>query len=237
MDARPQYVDFALMDECKTVANAPSTETITGEHFAPLIPSLASRWENERKTELIDALRKTLGKVADSPDPLNLAVAIFPCTRCDQKLFPFFRYPAVLGHPCGHSRGSDPYGFDLDFDLDLYEFGLDDGVDVYRTTATTTKPNPHEFFPETKKVLPFELKNMSSRSRSGVERALKNMYRIVKTLGLDPMRATFEELMSCEARLRCGACAMKEGDRPDEVFAWEAAVSGGLSSGGVGNGC
>lgn len=64
MDCRPEYVDLALMEECKTMADVPADQTVTREDFACIVPTLAAPWEQERKDKLLAALSKCIPPVA-----------------------------------------------------------------------------------------------------------------------------------------------------------------------------
>ncbi|KAI0794302.1 hypothetical protein C8Q74DRAFT_568686 [Fomes fomentarius] len=229
MDCRPEYVDLALMEECRAIADVLADQTVTREDFAAIVPMLAARWEQERKNELLAALSKYIPPVADDVDPLNLAFAIFPCTHCSSRsTFPFFHYPAVLAHQCAHSRHGmdlwlDPDGFDIEYDGDDVLFVQ--AADVYKTAAITPDADPDRFYPA--KRIPFALKNMLNRD-SALARAVRNLRNIVKALGLDPACATVEELRKCKARVQCVHCRRFQaeglGDDGNKVYTWEAAL-------------
>lgn len=230
MDCRPEYVDLALMEECKAMADVPADQTVTREDFACIVPTLAARWEQERKDELLAALSKCIPPVAIDVDPLYLACAIFPCTHCSSRnVFPFFHYPAVLAHQCAHSRHGmdlwlDPDDFDIEYDGDDARFVQ--AADVYKMAAITPDPDPDRFYPA--KRIPFALKNMLNRD-SALARAVRNLRNILKALGLDPACATVAELRECKARVQCVHCQRFQaeglGDDGNKVYTWEAAVS------------
>ncbi|KAI0741390.1 hypothetical protein C8Q80DRAFT_1194171 [Daedaleopsis nitida] len=228
MECRPDYVDIALMTECKAIADAPGSVTVTREDFAAVVPGLAVQWEEELRARLSKAILRYLEPPpAQETDPLSLAVALFPCARCDRgERFSFFRYPAVLGHPCART-GSD--WFDIDID---YAFVREKPVDVYRRAVVTREPDMD--YPV--KRYPFALTNMACElADHPLGRAVQNMSAIVSTLGLDPKRATFEDLQNCEGRLQCYSCTMYQatfsGNGQGKTFTWEAALAHSFSKG------
>ncbi len=84
----------------------------------------------ECKKELTEAVIAHLAAPPpDDVDVLSLGIAISPCTRCKDvrknsfmsatpslsQYHAFYRYPAVLGHPCNH----DAYNFNETHNKDL----------------------------------------------------------------------------------------------------------------------
>ncbi|RDX50896.1 hypothetical protein OH76DRAFT_1481957 [Lentinus brumalis] len=216
MDCRPGYVDLAMMDECKAIADAPGSQTVTREDFAAIMPDLASLWEEKRKQELGEAIRKCFGSLGEEVEPLALAIAVFPCTLCSRGTQPlaFYHYPDVLAHPCGRMHG------------DMRMFFEGGGVEwdqaVYNNAVCRTFAND----PYSKCRFPFALKNMC-RSDAILQRTLKNMRGIVEALGLDPARAAVDELRMCEGRVRCVQCSTSQTateDHQDMVYTWDAAL-------------
>ncbi len=111
MDYHPDSVDLPLMGECRAIADVPADQAVTQEDFARIVPELAARWEQERKKELTEAVIAHLpAPPPDGVDVLGLGIAIFPCSECtfadhiESRRDAFYRYPAILSHPCAHAR-------------------------------------------------------------------------------------------------------------------------------------
>ncbi|RPD76285.1 hypothetical protein L226DRAFT_533396 [Lentinus tigrinus ALCF2SS1-7] len=214
MDCRPDDVDFAMMDECKAVADAPTSATVTREDFADIIPNIASRWEEQRKIEHREAIRKCIGSIAEDAESLTLAVAIFPCVMCSRGTQPlaFYHWPDVLAHPCGRMRGN------------VFMFIEGGAIDweqaVYNVAACRNDSSYWNC------RFPYALKNLYG-SEANLERAVKNMRGIVEALGLDPEHATVDDLRKCEGRVRCVQCSSHDlmEDCQDMVYTWEAAFA------------
>ena len=61
MDIRPPYIEFALMKECRVLAQATLTRKITSDDFSAIIPGLADRWFAEKADMLDHAYRRIYG--------------------------------------------------------------------------------------------------------------------------------------------------------------------------------
>ncbi|KAI0753828.1 hypothetical protein C8Q74DRAFT_1222360 [Fomes fomentarius] len=227
MDYHPNHVDLAFMEECRAIADVPTDKSVTQEDFAPLIPELGARWERECKKGLTEAVIAHLpAPLPDDVDVLGLGISVFACMRCtlararhSPRPHAFYRYPAVLGHPCTHyfsSKNAD-----------------NENMEVYPTLVTMrpteeVKGNRYPF----------------SVSQVDLGSTMLSLRNIMETMGLDPLRTTAEELQACSARLRCRWCEVETARRSDHdigcvssssssersrtviatIYSWEAAL-------------
>ena len=205
MDIRPPCIEFALMKECRALAEAPSTRTITSNDFLAIIPTLAARWLAEKADMLRSQLRTLLKPSPQVKDPLELAVAVWVCKHCKARL----RFPAVLAHPCAYQRPSSEVS-----SYPWLEYIGCARADYVHTAASLTQRRDKN---GTLSVA-FDTVNFVHDVRDVV----KTLSHIVRTLGLDPACALATDLDKCEARLYCQRC-LRDGLR--RAYAWEAAVS------------
>ncbi|KAL1944831.1 hypothetical protein VTO73DRAFT_2451 [Trametes versicolor] len=107
MDCRPQHINLAFIPECRAIVDVPTSETVTADHFAGIVPALAQTWDADRKKDLTEYLLPHLGDIAADVDPLALAIASFTFSAHVTCSAPIrtMRYPAILKHRC--SRGND----------------------------------------------------------------------------------------------------------------------------------
>lgn len=218
MEYRPRSIDFAFTKKCKSLLNSPTARAVTTADFAPLVPALAAAWEDNLTEKLAGILRNVLPfAVPADVDVFTLAVAFFGC-QCsveqgiagNNRVDPLdaMRYPAILGHCC------------------LRNYNLIDDLphsDAYSQAAMEV---PIEWQ---------EMHNMShdQQAPSSVTNVsftldvVREACAVVSALGLDPERATIEELRQCDAiRLRCVKCTDGgAGDGKVRAYTWEAAVS------------
>ncbi|KAM5534520.1 hypothetical protein V8D89_011852 [Ganoderma adspersum] len=217
MDVRPNYIEFALMDKCKALADAPVARTVTSEDFLAILPELHKKWHTSAKTRLVKAVQKNLRAPSISvttPDPLNLAITVFVCAHCSP--FACMRYPAVLAHACGYTRDDDD---------DDYPWEDPDeppkASEVYASTAKKLHVNEDDY-EELEARERFSLSKVVGPEDSYAREVLKPMCTMVRALGLDPATTTTADLEACGARLRCTTCAAK--GKPDVIYGWEAAL-------------
>ncbi|OJT02469.1 hypothetical protein TRAPUB_7036 [Trametes pubescens] len=226
MDCRPQYIDLAFMPECRALLDVPVTETVTAEQVAAVVPALATCWHTEWKTRFADYIRPYLGDIAPEADPLELAIALFD-TGCQAPLTSM-QYPDLLVHkcydtPCGRSIRRDREVFEQD--------------DAYTRTAKTLKLSANQWqeFEDKAGYLtvygatPFGISLAPPSDTTPYARQLRRvnaMRRVVAALGLDPARATFDDLDRCGVWLRCATCEAKDGTGARQPWQWEGAVSG-----------
>lgn len=226
MDCRPQYIDFAFTPEVRAIAELPMSDTVTVEQFAALVPALAERWEADRRKELSAYLRRHLGKVAAGVDRLALAIAVFktqPGLSCGTSIA-LMRYPAILAHAHHHSDVSCVRGATC---KDAAAFRRQD---VYTRTVQSLTWRKYEFehldeHPDWKVYVPtpFHLDRLVRGATAGD--VVEGMRRIVTALGLDPARATFDDLEQCDVWLRCVTCEMDEPHETIWARSWRSAVS------------
>ncbi|KAM5534514.1 hypothetical protein V8D89_011846 [Ganoderma adspersum] len=217
MDVRPNYIEFALMDKCKALADAPVEQTVTREDFLAIMPELRKKWLTSAKTELANEVKqhlRTLSVSVTTRNPLTLAVAIFVCAHC--RPFACMRFPAVLAHACGYT--DDP---DSDSWEDLDE--MPKGSELYAFTARMLHVDKDDYHTDWEAREPFSLSKVVGREDSYIHEVLKPMCAIVRALGLDPATATAADLEACDVRLRCATCAAE--GRPEQVYGWDAALS------------
>ncbi|KAI0766119.1 hypothetical protein BD413DRAFT_155233 [Trametes elegans] len=199
MEARPHYIDFAYSEECRTLLDAPGSDEVAPAAFAQVVPTLTERWEAEQKRELTAALEKVLPfPVPEGVDVLALAVAIIPC-QCAPQLSHWYRadntcpvrWPALLGHWCMRKH---PSVADLRLD-DIYT----------RSVMRAWTDTGRALEDETQWRVPFDV--TAAFPAYTTRRAIKQACNIIEALGLDPARATIEDIQKCEnKRLRCLKC-------------------------------
>lgn len=221
MEFRPQYIDFAFTPECRAIVDVATSETVTADQFAAVLPALAEKWHADRRAEFTAYLLPHLGDIAPDVDPLALAISVFQDSRSCYGPSGLMRYPAVLAHNSGcdncfrmdRSRTTEEY-----LAHDLYtrttkslawtaeQFSTLQSIDEYAATH-----------------VPFNL-----RSLAGPEEArelVDIVRRVVAALGLDPARATVDELERCGVWLRCTSCETRSPKDEIKAMSWSAAVS------------
>ncbi len=202
MECRPRAVDLAEEPEIRALGEASTADNVTRDAFAGVLASIIPCWEKKQKAGLTKIIRPHLGikRMPRGIDPLDLAITVF---YWDQYLpdgrSPALHYPDMLGRDC---MRSDPgYAWT---DTEVAE---DDGwARIARRRSE----------------VPFNLRNL--RHRRGLGVGVEWMCAIVTALGLDPNRATYDELQSCDARVRCLDCVKLR--KEDRIYSWQAAVRG-----------
>ncbi|KAI0629729.1 hypothetical protein C8Q77DRAFT_1138114 [Trametes polyzona] len=218
MDCRPHPIDFALEPKCRAIMDAPVSETVTVEQFAPLIPGMASKWEADRRQALLDYILPHLGEVAAGVDPLQLAISCFMAecpwywlkTWADDEPM---RYPDILALDRGRDKGRTLRAKHAPYtrpeDEDDYTYAV--------KTLHWNDPEPLESprFDNEYQV-PHNLANLVAPD---LAKLLVDSFRsIVSALGFDPARATFDDVQQCGKWLRCMTC---EREHPEaSVTAW-----------------
>ncbi|OJT02474.1 hypothetical protein TRAPUB_7041 [Trametes pubescens] len=220
MDCRPQYIDLAFMPECRALLDVPVTETVTAEQVATVIPVLATRWQTEWKTRFTDYIRPYLGDIAPDADPLELAIASFGCDMECRATLSSMRYPNLLVHNCVRSVRR------LREELER--------EDVYTRTAKTLTWSSQQWQAyEAKTQSMFAVSSpfciaLPPATRVPVRAQLQrvdSMRRVVSALGLDPARATFDDLDRChDVWLQCVTCETRDRTRPRVMLRWEGAT-------------
>lgn len=224
MNCRPTYVDFAFMPECRAIVDVPVSETVALEQFTAVVPALvAEKWDADRRRELTAYLRPYLGEIAPDVDPLSLAIAVFkvkPEITCFVDIG-LMRYPNVFTHDCR---------FQTCFHGACITSEAFCKKDTYTRTVQSLEWSWHQFKHLEKSphldvdiATPFHLDGLAGRA--GAFSAVSSMRQIVSALGLDPARATFDDLERHDVWLRCVTC---ETDRPNDciwAISWRDAVS------------
>ncbi len=157
-------------------------------------------------------------------DVFELRIGYYPCSHCkfprhsQSRPHAFYRYPAILGHPC--MRLKDNYGFDSTHNKNM---------EVY-PTLTTMRPMEPEEAENDQRWFPFAL------SPVDLDATVRFLWVIMQAMRLDPSRTTGEELQASPARLRCLWChsvrtryaSERNGVMPpagmSNIYSWEAAV-------------
>ncbi|KAI1790226.1 hypothetical protein LXA43DRAFT_891288 [Ganoderma leucocontextum] len=195
MDCRPLALDLALQADLEPVANAPSSEIVTKETFATIVPQVVNSWQAEQQQLLRSLLGRFITRVPRGVDMLDLAIAIVYTSSFPSAAVRAMRYPYLLTRPSfRHTSSCDRDGSDF----------------TYSHYAVPARPNSW--------TGPCDLKSLELKP---VEVGIKWMRNIVTKLGLKPDTATFSDLEQCEARLRCLKCA--EAGAAESAYTWETA--------------
>ncbi|EIW59875.1 uncharacterized protein TRAVEDRAFT_47177 [Trametes versicolor FP-101664 SS1] len=206
MDCRPRCIDFAFRPECRAILDVPTSETVTLDQFTTVIPTLAEKWDADRRKELLKYIRPHLGKVAPDVDPLSLAIAVFRLKNLDKSCYVDIgrmHYPTIFTHDCSFSncfRGAKLKNAEAFRQEETYtrtvqslEWGS------YEHGKLVERPDDAVYLDG-----PFHLNELAGRSEAAC--AVQCMRRIVSALGLDPERATFDDLERSDVWLRCVTC-------------------------------
>ncbi|KAI0644904.1 hypothetical protein C8Q79DRAFT_912592, partial [Trametes meyenii] len=214
MDCRPKAIDFVFIPECGAILDLPTTQVVTAADFASLVPQMAAQWDAQQRAELTEHLRPHLGDIADDVDPLALAIAVFEHKGWSEDIASCaLRHPTAFLHNCGCSWFRERRTTKAELDK----------ADLYTRTVMTLDWTESHFMSLGVDAtwalvqIPFRLaERLAPRSNAGAPVA--QMRKIVVALGLDPTRATFEELRACEGALRCATC--EEAHPNAAIFAW-----------------
>ncbi|KAI1790215.1 hypothetical protein LXA43DRAFT_514687 [Ganoderma leucocontextum] len=191
MDCRPCFIDLAMDDRIRVLIEHPVSTVASPATFSALIPSRVADWHVERRKELVEFFIRHLGPLPDGVDPLSLATAVIVCPLCQvfsERRLKILRYPDILAHDCTR-------------------FAVYPGPGLYASIAMTTWMSPFNLYrcPNLGALVPFSFARGLSEVPSKTY-AIDFMLTIVSTLGLDPSRATREDVQRCDARLRCVVC-------------------------------
>ncbi|KAL1940717.1 hypothetical protein VTO73DRAFT_7758 [Trametes versicolor] len=205
MDCRPRYIDFAFTPECRAIVDVPTSETVTLDQFTAVIPALAEKWDTDRHKKLLEYLRPHLGEVAPDVDPLSLAIAVFKLKKEKSCYVDIgrMRYPTIFTHDC---HFNDCFRGAILQNAEVFHQG-----DTYTRTVHSLKWGEFEFGRLGEKPnyavfvdAPFHLDELADPSKAAC--AMQCMRRLVSALGLDPARATFDDLDRSDVWLRCVTC-------------------------------
>ncbi|KAM5534509.1 hypothetical protein V8D89_011841 [Ganoderma adspersum] len=210
MDCRPTPHILLTDEECFKLVVAARDREVTRRDFAAVLPEVCARWQASCADELRGLVRGVILTVAEYVDPLDLAVAVFNCenSMCSEKVA--HRYPDLLAHTCACRYGP--------------RFAeQEEKVRVRRAVVWLSKAS--EAHGATAYASVNGLPGTKIRLHGGLRRpddSVIRMQYIVAALGLDPARATRDDLERCEARLWCRVCSSTTITR--KVHTWEAAL-------------
>ncbi|KAI0829124.1 hypothetical protein BC628DRAFT_1362651 [Trametes gibbosa] len=209
MDCRPTYIDLAFTPECRAIIDVPQSETVTMEDFIPVISTVTEKWEDDLKVKLRAYIRRFLGDIAPGVDPITLAVAVFQCENSWDSLW----WPNLLTHSCEthyvlcfRRAIADPINFKND---DAY---------TYRVKALYWK-GQNSYHEEHRVLFRPDILQPSERALQAIAR----MYTIVSACGLDPARATIEDLERSDVWLRCLSCERRFVQYTPSAMLWKGA--------------
>ncbi|KAL1940708.1 hypothetical protein VTO73DRAFT_7749 [Trametes versicolor] len=220
MDFRPQNIDIALTPECRAIVDAPASKTVTVEQFSAIIPAFAQKWDTDCRKALTDYILPHLGDIAEDVDPLSLAISFF--TGCPLLMFgdiAGMRYPEVLNHHCFHNclRRARDYTPSRFFEDDVYTRtvkSLDwSEYDIERQLKCKPYDSLHVRVPW----------HIRAASEDQARAVVDTMRGIVSASGLDPSRATFEDLEQCNVWLRCATCEKDDPCGEIVAMSWRGA--------------
>lgn len=224
MDYRPQYIDLALTPECRAILDVPASETVTVEQFTAIIPALAQKWDADCRKALTDYLLPYLGDIPVDVDPLGLAISFFSCgPSMPFRNFWNLRYPTAFKHRCFHGdcfRRPRRYTIRMFFEDDVYTRTV---KSLHWTEYELERQLESKPYDDLHIYVPWYLRTTADHDRACT--VVDIMRRIVSASGLDPVRATFEDLVQSDVWLRCATCETKH--PYNEIFArsWKGAVS------------
>ncbi|EIW59895.1 uncharacterized protein TRAVEDRAFT_47198 [Trametes versicolor FP-101664 SS1] len=217
MDCRPRYIDLALTPECRAIIDVPMSEAVTVDDLAAVVPALVQTWEAETRKALTEHLLPHLGDIAADVDPLELAVSFFYSNNgsCTGPIS-IMRYPAILKHHCNRTEDCYRSGWYTKEEFlkeDLY-------TRTTKTLGTYVVDSESEILAHRENVrtrVPFHLGGWGPRG------VVARMQRLVSAMGLDPTRATFEELERCDMWLRCTTCETENPNNAIFAHSWNSA--------------
>ena len=210
MDCRPTPHILLTDEECFKLVVAPRDREVTRQDFAAVLPEICARWQASCADELRGLVRGVILTIDEDVDPLDLAVAVFNCENSMCSAKDAHRYPDLLAHTCACRYGP--------------KFAeQEEKVRVRRAVAWLSKASEADSATAYAAVnrLPRTRICLHSNHRRPDESIIRMKY-IVAALGLDPARATRDDLERCEARLWCRVCSSPTTTR--KVYTWEAAV-------------
>lgn len=184
MDCRPAALDFALHADIEHIANVPSSETVTRETFAAIVPKLVTSWQAEQRQFLESFLRRFITRVPRGVGILDLAIAVVHTTSYSDVRMK--HYPHLLASSSFRNTGTRKGG-------------------EFNSSHYAAPAAPDSF------MGPFNLKK--SLDPKEVEMGIKWMRNIVANLGLNPDTATLSDLEQCEARVLCLKCSERGQER------------------------
>lgn len=206
MEGRPRALDFIFVKECRSLLEADNQRTITRNDFSAILPAVATRWEAEIKEKLMTIIKDALpGPVSDDVDVFSLAAAVFGCTCLGHDAYVSIkpgiqepappRFPIVLRHDCLRNLAYDR---------------ISSVEDTFYTRLFM------KLFTE------YDVQPLHVEHLSGTPDVVAQVCNILKTLGMDPLKTTVDDVKTCGARLKCLSCLESYGTY---AFTVETAVS------------
>ncbi|KAI0630484.1 hypothetical protein C8Q77DRAFT_1063124 [Trametes polyzona] len=213
MDCRPQYIDLAFIPEIRAIADVPASEVVTADHFAAVVPAVVAKWEADQRKELTDYILPLLGDISPDVDPLSLAIACFihRSVRGDHGYGALMRYPDIFARGCARVGGCDR--------ADLAH------ENPYTRLARTSKWEPRLEGVDVGKHEMMSPLGVSTLAKPAQAKAVVDCLRgIVLALGLDPARATEDDLDAHDVWLHCVTCEARNKPRDAIwVYHWRSA--------------
>lgn len=183
MDLRPAYIEFAIEQGCRALVDAPRALTVTRDDFLKILPRSAERLTARLKAQFEALLVKHLRLVPGAvDDPLELAVATWVCGLC--KSATPMRFSAMLAHPCAYAPRTPQTN------------------DAYVYTASKLHVTKSLGNGERARRVPFQFDFIEDDLQGGLQR----ISGIVRAMGFDPQRTTWQEIEDSGVRLECVEC-------------------------------
>ena len=191
--------DYAFTREVKVILEDWSDRVTwedTVSRLSDILPALTEKWADQRKNEFATLATHALEDAGLVPgtDPLTLAVTMFQCKKCTCSPARL-RWPAVVKHDCIRTYKVP------------HKAAYHRAITIYH--ARSWHDRSQQLFAD-----PGQAVFMRDTLRYARE--------VVTACGLDPNKATKDDMDACEVRLRCRLCATLD---KQEVFHWEGAVS------------
>ena len=171
-DLQPQFSDYALLPEIRTVLDDPGDALVSTEQLFRLSDyqdAFINQWKQSIEDELIDKLRAVLTLPDDVDYPLSLAIASFVCKGCHRSIP--LRYPGLLSHRCLRQARFISRN-DVLYEAIVEEFAL-----------------------------ALNSRSALNVDKIAVDaQMIQRLTAIITTLGLDPLHLSQDALESCEKR-------------------------------------
>jgi hypothetical protein len=202
----PHIVDIYLMDEARSIIDAPAAATLTATDFTPLItllPTLAQRWRTDVESQYIQHVSSNEHTMA-SDSAFELVTR---CKRCRNTLF----YPDSLSHMChnlprGRRKQDQPKYKKTRTRQELQDIqnGLIRRLPVYERVVDLSAYAPW------------------SCDQDSFEEETALVRKIIEACGQLHADITCTEMDNLDARLSCDVCSQ---DGRMLIVTWRSAVS------------
>ncbi|KAI0645553.1 hypothetical protein C8Q79DRAFT_700147 [Trametes meyenii] len=190
------FADLAGMPAFGKLLLAPMTVNVTLQDFSSLLECIPAVQAEWLQARECDfrCLITKHVEVAEGVDPLSLAVATYRCTVCKRT---GMRWPNVLAHKCLRP-----------------ECNVDTPVTNWDAIATLCA----------EKGLPFVWRLGNPPKVTFDRGTFTKMCVAIRVCGLDPQRATYEDMERCGLRLFCGICSDPSVGY-QQVYDWQGTLS------------